>query len=213
MKAIMRSKIKPLPESFFARDTATVAKELLGKKLIRYIKNHRTVCRVIETEAYYGSNDPASHAARGKTPRSSIMFGPPAVAYVYFNYGVHYLFNVVTEKEGVAGAVLIRALEPLEGIEQLLANRPVKQIEQLTSGPGKLTQALSITSKDNGSSLLGSSFCFSESDYQHFSIEQAPRIGISNGQHLLLRFYISGNKFVSQSRRSSNKTSTEGGRS
>lgn len=154
--------------------------------------------RIVEAEAYYGPGDAASHAGNGATPRSQIMFGVPGIAYVYLNYGVHCLLNVVTETEGVAGAVLIRALEPTEGLELMGANRPVTSAVDLTSGPGKLTKAMDITLADNGTDLTEG----------HFTLQYAPpiecevcvgrRIGVRKGADAQLRFYVAGSEFVSR---------------
>ncbi|MDP1808899.1 MAG: DNA-3-methyladenine glycosylase [Actinomycetota bacterium] len=190
--------MKYLSESFYARDTAVVARELLGKVLVRRINGDIARCRIVETEAYFSQNDPASHAARGRTKRNSVMFGPPGRAYVYFNYGVHHLFNVVTELEGTAGAVLIRAVEPVVGAALLLANRQVAIIEQLTSGPAKLTQALGIDLSHNEKQLNTEELGIIESDDNGFNIVAARRIGISAGGELDLRFYIEKNPYVSR---------------
>lgn len=188
-----------LPRDFYARDTSAVARELLGQYLLRRLNGDRLVCRIVETEAYYGSGDPASHAARGRTPRSGIMFGPAGHAYVYFNYGVHYLLNVVTEAEGTAGAVLIRALEPVEGIETMLANRPVVDFRQLANGPGKLTKALSIDLRDNGADLTRGNLGIVRGDsLVGDRIVAGPRIGIREGKEYPYRFYIEDNQFVSR---------------
>ncbi len=164
--------------------------------------------RIVETEAYFGPDDPASHAARRKTPRNLIMFGKPGVAYIYLNYGIHFLLNVVTERGGVPGAVLIRALEPLLGEELMLKNRPVKSIVQLTNGPGKLTQAMGIDFSFYGADLTEGDLVIMYPDedpprgdgnitVQDFTIVAAPRIGISVVQNELLRYYIKDNPFVS----------------
>jgi len=188
----------PLAMEFYARDTVTVAKGLLGKVLIRRLKGEELVCKIVETEVYYGKGDPASHAARGPTPRSVVMFGPPGRAYVYFNYGVHHLFNIVTEPDGQAGAVLIRALEPLDGVDIMMKNRPVDKEVNLTNGPGKLCQALGITLKENGRDLFGEDLFLCDGDGTVFDIVAAPRIGISAGRADLYRFYIKNNLFVSR---------------
>lgn len=189
--------LKPLPVDFYARDTAVVAQELLGKLLVRCLDVGDIVCRIVETEAYYGINDPASHAARGSTPRSSIMFGPPGKAYVYFSYGMHHLLNAVTEGEGTAGAVLIRALEPLEGLSLMSSMRPVKQVTDLASGPAKLTQALGIDLSLNGADLTGPEILICEGGAA-VDIVASPRVGISAGKEMLLRFSLSGNRYVSR---------------
>ena len=154
--------------------------------------------RIVETEAYFGNNDPASHASRGKTPRSAIMFGPPGHAYIYFNYGMHHLFNVVTEKEGFPGAVLVRALKPLEGINFMFQKRRVQELKSLTNGPAKLTQALGISIPHNGLDLTGGEIFLCDDGEEVSNIVSAPRIGISGGKDRLLRFYIEGNQFVSK---------------
>jgi DNA-3-methyladenine glycosylase len=187
-----------LTTEFYARDTGIVARELLGKFLVKRIGAKLTRCRIVETEAYFGQNDPASHAARGRTKRNSVMFGPPGRAYVYFSYGVHNLLNVVTEEEGVAGAVLIRALEPIAGSELLLENRPVATIVQLTNGPGKLTQALGIDLTHNGAQLNGEDLGIIESGVADFDIVSAGRIGISAGVELKYRYFIENNLYVSR---------------
>jgi len=152
----------------------------------------------VETEAYYGEGDPGSHAFRGKTPRSSIMWGKPGIAYVYFTYGMHYLFNVVVEKEGVPGAVLIRAVEPLEGIELMRKRRNIRRLEDLTRGPARLTQAFDITTEENGIDLTQGNLLIKESKEEKFQIVTTARIGIKKGEKLPLRFYIKGSRFVSR---------------
>ncbi len=187
-----------LSEDFYDRDTVTVAKELLGKNLARTVAGRPTVCKIVECEAYYGKGDEASHAARGMTPRSKIMFGPAGRAYVYFSYGVHHLLNVVTEKEGIAGAVLIRALQPVSGEELLRKNRPVAKSIDLTNGPGKLTQAMGIGLEFNGVELCSSDLFISEGDISPFKIVVTERVGISLGKELPYRFYIENNPYVSR---------------
>ena len=142
--------------SFFARDTATVARELVGCCLWARIDGEVTGGRIVEVEAYYGTDDPASHAGRGRTPRSAIMFGPPGVAYVYVIYGMHHCLNAVTERDGVAGAVLMRALEPLAGLPVMARRRGgAGNPRDLCRGPGRLCQALAITRAYNGWPLAG----------------------------------------------------------
>ncbi|MDI6716220.1 MAG: DNA-3-methyladenine glycosylase [Actinomycetota bacterium] len=191
---------KPLPVDFYNRSTDAVATGLLGNLIVRRTAESIMVARIVETEAYFGEDDPASHAYRGATPRSAIMFGRAGIAYVYLNYGVHNLLNVVTGPEGQAGAVLIRALEPIAGTETMLKNRPVKKITNLTSGPGKLTKALRIGLEHNGLDLTKdeSEIFIAAGLPRNMSIQTSPRIGISAGSDLLLRFYIEGNPFVSR---------------
>lgn len=137
--------------------------------------------RICETEAYRNSDDPASHAFRGKTPRSAIMFGQPGHAYIYFIYGMYHMLNVVTEPEGTAGAVLIRALEPLEGLEK---------DQTIYSGPGKLCKALGLTLADNGASLSGPRIMIGDDGFTPINIGAASRIGITKGQEKLWRFFL-----------------------
>ena len=189
--------MKPLSRKFYERDTKEVAKDLLGKVLVHRTPKGVLKGKIVEVEAYYGENDPGSHAYKGKTPRNEIMYGLPGFAYVYFCYGNHWLLNVVTEKGGKAGAVLFRALEPLEGIEIMKENRKSKEIQNLTNGPGKLTQALEINKKHNGLDLTKSNLFITRGKKENFEIVTTTRIGIKRGKELPLRFYIKGNKFVS----------------
>jgi len=151
----------------------------------------------VETEAYYGKGDPGSHAFRGKTPRSSIMWGKPGIAYVYFTYGMHHLLNVVVDQEEIPGAVLIRAVEPLEGIELMTKRRNVQGLENLTRGPARLTQAFDITREENGVDLTQGDLLVREGKTEEFQVVCTTRIGIRKGANLPLRFYIKGSRFVS----------------
>lgn len=186
-----------LTRSFYSRRTDLVARDLLGCVLVRKIGNNKLSGKIVEVEAYFGQDDPASHAYRGITPRNRVMFGKPGFAYVYFIYGNYYCLNFTTEREGKAGAVLIRALEPLEGIDVMKRNRNTDNIRNLTNGPGKLTQALKITKEQNGQDLTGDDL-YVLSDRKPKKIVETTRIGIKNGKELKLRFYIKGNKFVSK---------------
>lgn len=190
--------LRTVPRSFYARDTREVARNLLGKILSCRIPEGIAKGRIVETEAYYGDKDPASHARRRKTPRSKIMWGKPGVAYVYFVYGMHHMLNVVTEPEGTPGAVLIRALEPVEGIQLMKKRRKIQDIKNLTNSPGKLTQALGITIEDNGADLAGSHLWVEEGRPEKFDIVSTGRIGIKVGKNLKLRFYIKGDEHVSR---------------
>lgn len=201
-----------LCRSFYERDTSIVAQELLNKILITQVRNEDSkeeICagKIVEVEAYYGLNDPASHASNGATPRSKIMFETPGIAYVYFCYGNHYLLNAVTEKFGIAGAVLIRSIEPLEGINLMFTRRKVMTFENLTNGPGKLTKAFGIEKSYNGrdlTNLESGIFIMDGTKYGLYpelnnqDIIRTIRIGIKNGAESLLRFYIKNNKFVSK---------------
>lgn len=190
---------KILPRSFYAQNPEWVAKNLLGKILINEIPEGIVIGKVVETEAYYGEEDPASHAYHGKTERSKIMWERPGIAYVYFTYGMHYLFNVVADQEGRAGAVLIRAVEPLKGIKLMKKRRKVEKIKELTNGPAKLTQAFAITGKNNGADLTcGPLTIIKEEREEKFKIVSTGRIGIKNGKKAKLRFYLENSEFVSK---------------
>jgi DNA-3-methyladenine glycosylase len=168
-----------LTGKFYIRDTVKVARALLGKKLVRHLNGVELSGMIVETEAYCGQEDSACHAHRGQTPRNTVMFGRPGHAYVYFTYGMHYLLNLVTEKEGNPCAVLIRAVFPLGGIEEMEARRK-KKGAQLTNGPAKLCQAFAIDKFLNGRDLTCGKELWVE-DYQTIpakKITATPRIGI-----------------------------------
>ena len=190
------NKENALERDFFQRDTAIVARELLGKILVRKMPQGLTSGIIIETEAYYGTGDPASHAFRGATPRSRIMFGKPGVAYVYLCYGVYWLLNVVTEKEGTPGAVLIRGLKPLEGKEIMRQRRKIPGSRDLVNGPGKLTIAMGIDGTQNGSNMTSPDtrlyISGKNTAINEFDIESTSRIGIKDGKDRLLRFIAVG---------------------
>ncbi len=192
--------MKALPRRFYTRDTLTVAQELLGKRLVRYSPGGELIGRIVEVEAYGGSDDPGSHAYRGMTPRNRLMFGKGGFAYVYFTYGKYHCFNVVTEREDVPGAVLIRASEPLEGIETMKKNRKTRNVINLTNGPGKLTEAMNITGKQNGLDLTRSKrlFICKPKKKEKFEVVSTKRIGIRVGVDKPWRFYIKDNRFVSR---------------
>jgi len=192
-------KLETLKREFYAENSVEVAEKLLGKLLVRELPEETLIGKIVEVEAYGGRDDPASHAYRGKTPRNQVMFGKPGLAYIYFTYGMHYCLNVKAEREGVPGAVLIRALEPIEGIEIMKKNRGVEKITELTSGPAKLTKAMRITTELNGWDLtLGKKLFISKPPREEkLEIVAAPRIGIKAGTERLWRFYIRDNAFVS----------------
>jgi DNA-3-methyladenine glycosylase len=185
-----------LRRSFYNQPAIQVARELLGKVLI----HGATGGIIVETEAYLGLDDAASHAYRGITKRTEVMFGPPGHAYVYFIYGMYECVNVVAERDGTAGAVLIRALEPLLGIELMQTRRHgAKRLRDLASGPGKLTIALGITRALNGADVTkGPLVVRDRRGAEPFEIVAGPRIGISKCAELPLRFTIAGNEFVSR---------------
>jgi len=189
-----------LPRSFFTRDTLTVARELLAKQLARRVGESDLVGKIVEVEAYGGADDPASHAYRGMTPRNQVMFGKGGFAYVYFTYGKHYCLNVTTEKEGVPGAVLIRALQPVSGIEMMRRNRRRKRLRYLTNGPGKLTEAMGITKRQNGLDLTkgGELFIREPQVEEDFEEVSTGRVGIRVGVEKPWRFYIKSNSFISR---------------
>lgn len=189
----------PLPVSFYERKTDIVAIDLLGRLLVRGTGDAVMTARIVEVEAYFGEDDPASHACRGMTPRNAIMFGRAGRAYVYLNYGVHCLLNVVTGREGQAGAVLIRAIEPVSGMEAMKRNRSVTRDIDLTNGPGKLTKALKIDLNENGLDMTKEGDLYiATGSPEILSVVESPRIGISSGTDMLLRFSIEGNPFVSK---------------
>jgi DNA-3-methyladenine glycosylase len=195
---------KPLPLKFYQRETTKVARELLGKILVHVVQGQRIAGRIVETEAYLGEIDLAAHTFGGRrTERTSTMFMAGGHAYVYLIYGLHSCFNVVTLKQGTPEAVLIRALEPLEGLEQMRKRRPKAAKEtDLTSGPGKLCAALGIT-RDQNALLLDSAELFIEDapPEKKSEIIASPRIGVDYAGHAAkwpLRFSLKGNKFVSK---------------
>jgi len=192
-------RFRALPREFYARVTPVVARDLLGRNLVRRLGGFRLEGKIVEAEAYRGSDDPASHAYRGKTSRNQVMFGKPGVAYVYFTYGMHHCLNVVTEEEGVPGAVLIRALEPLNGIEEMKKRRRTSDLRALTNGPARLTQAMGITRSLNGTDMTVSGELF---------VSAAPpnpiprtvcsrRIGVRLGREKPWRYHVQGNPYVS----------------
>ncbi len=200
-----RQKSASLPEEFYRHDPAQVARKLLGKLIIRKLGGQRLIGRIVETEAYMGKNDPASHSYPGLTARNAVMFGPPGRAYVYFIYGMHYCLNASCEPDGQAGGVLFRALEPMTGMAEMTKLRklpPDAAPRLLTSGPGRLCQALGITRENiNGVDLTSakSVLYLADDGYVPEAVAVTPRIGISKASEMPLRFVISENKFVSAS--------------
>jgi DNA-3-methyladenine glycosylase len=194
-----RNRTRVLSREFYARGTVRVAKNLLGKHLVRVKGKTRMVGMIVEVEAYKGSDDPASHAFRGPTPRNAPMFGEPGHAYVYFTYGNHHCLNVTTQARGTPGAVLIRAIEPLEGISLMRRLRPNVPDSALTNGPGKLTKALGIDKSLNEVDLTEPGVLFVEDvKNEQLEIKRSTRIGIRVGKENLWRFYVSGNQYVSK---------------
>jgi len=201
--------IRALDRAFFSRDPRRVARELLGKVVVRQHSGALLTARIVEVEAYLGEQDPAAHSAAGNTARTAVLFGPPGHAYVYFIYGNHYCLNVSCEAEGQAGSVLVRALEPLSGVEEMAKARGIeihspKDLLRLTSGPGRLAQAFSITRvRDNGCDLTSgdSNLWIGEDGYRARGIRLTPRIGITKAAEKALRYLLVGNLFVSGPKR------------
>lgn len=189
--AQLRASSPPLPRSFYDRDTIVVAHECLGKLLINVVDDVPRVGRIVEVEAYLGPQDRAAHSFRGRTPRTEVMFGRPGHAYVYLIYGMHCCMNVVTEREGHASAVLLRAVEP------------VLNVEGRTQGPGLLCRAMNIDRRHNAADLLGDQLWIGTDPASEASVAivRRPRIGVDYAGHWarrLLRFYVRGNAFVSK---------------
>jgi DNA-3-methyladenine glycosylase len=182
--------MKKLGRRFYDRDTALVARELLGKYLVHVVRGVPRIGRIVETEAYLGPHDLAAHSARGLTERTRVMFGPPGHAYVYLIYGMYFCMNVVTERAGHASAVLLRAVEPVAGV----GGR--------TQGPGLLCRAMAVDLRRNGCDLLGDRlFIAAPRDAGAIAVVKRPRIGVDYAGHWarrLLRFYVKGNAFVSR---------------
>jgi DNA-3-methyladenine glycosylase len=194
----MGSKNRILPRSFYSRCALEVAPDLLGKILCHKEKGVLTSGRIVEVEAYLGAQDAASHAYRGATDRNRAMYGPPGRAYVYFTYGNHFCMNVVTDREGVASAVLIRAVEPLEGIEAMKRRRRGRSATELASGPGKLTAALAIGRAAYGLDLTGEPLWICDDGAVPPAFIRTPRIGIRAAADLPYRFLVAGSPFVSR---------------
>ena len=198
-----------LPRAFYARPTLAVAADLIGKVLVRTARGIRTSGVIVEVEAYVGEDDPACHAAAGLTRRNAPMYGPPGHAYVYLNYGLHALVNVVTEREGMPAAVLIRALEPLDGLETMVRRRarpskgrPARRqrswtAHELCRGPGNLTMAMGITLRHDRTDLTGSSLCLEDHGLRPGPVSWGSRIGIRVGLERPWRAYVLGHPAVS----------------
>ncbi|MBZ5613596.1 MAG: DNA-3-methyladenine glycosylase [Acidobacteriia bacterium] len=203
-----------LKAKFFIRDPRRVARALLGKLLLRKTPRGIVAGRIVETEAYLGKGDAAAHAAAGKTARNAVLFGPPGHAYVYFIYGNHYCLNVSCLPDGVPGCVLLRALEPVAGIEHMAEARGIKLaketdrkkisfLKKLSSGPGRMSEALEITrARDNGKNLASprSDLRIVDDGYRVRRATITPRIGIVKSAEQPLRYFIAGNFFVSGKR-------------
>jgi DNA-3-methyladenine glycosylase len=182
--------MKKLGRAFYNRDTVIIARELLGKYLVHVSRGIERIGRIVEDEAYLGTHDLAAHSAKGFTQRTKVMFGPPGYAYVYMIYGMYYCMNVVTEREGHASAVLLRAIEP------------VKNVKGRTQGPGLLCKSMQIDRCLNAHDLVSDDFYIADPlKEEHLTIVNRPRVGVAYAKHWqrrLLRFYIKGNPFVSK---------------
>lgn len=192
-----------LPRSFFLPPPDLVASRLIGKLLVRRMDDRVLAGRIVETEAYFGSDDPAAHASAGKTPRNAVLFGPPGHAYVYFIYGMHQCLNVSCEPDGKAGSVLLRALEPVCGVAEMALRRKLgaqASPRLIASGPGKLCQALGVTrALHNGVDMLQSASDLQVRDdgFAPDGIITTTRIGITKAAERPLRFLLAGSPFIS----------------
>ena len=196
---------KKLPREFYVRDTLTVARELLGKIFVRRLNGKILAGRIVETEAYIAGEDESAHSSRGKTKRNATMFEEGGKLYVYFTYGMYHCANVVTEKEGKGDAVLLRAIEPLAGIETFALNRfgkteiTEKEKRNLLSGPGKICMAYALTKKEDGTDLSGDEiFILDAPILNENKIVKTTRVGISKSKDLPWRFYEKENVYVSR---------------
>ena len=199
---------RPLPREFFLRDPRLVGRELLGKLLIRRHGERILAGRLVETEAYLGVTDPAAHSAAGRTARNAVLFGPPGFAYVYLIYGMHYCLNVSCMPEGDAGCVLLRAFEPVAGLEEMCrfrhlelpAHPSVAQLRLVSSGPGRMAHAMAITRlRDNGKDMTSprrSDLWFADDGYVTGAVIETPRIGITKAVEDHLRYIVRDSPFV-----------------
>jgi len=194
-----------LPREFYNRDPRSVSQDLLGKVLVRREGRKLLAGRVVEVEAYLGNDDPAAHAAAGRTSRNAVLFGPPGFAYIYFIYGNHYCLNVSTLPDGIAGGVLFRALEPLDGIEEMARMRGIeihspRDLRNLATGPGRLAEAFGITrQRDNGKDLTSarSDLWLADDGFRPERVITTKRVGITKAAELPLRYLIPESEFVS----------------
>jgi DNA-3-methyladenine glycosylase len=207
----MKNNLKRLNINFFQKPTLKLAPALLGKYIIRQFKNQTLIGKITETEAYYGHHDLASHASKGKTPRTKLMFNQAGLAYIYLIYGMYYCFNLVTEKKDFPAAILIRSVEPIQGLKTIYKNRKKfftqnsKLNPQLSNGPGKFCQAFMIDKNLNGENLISSQKIYlaqnSQETIKSAQIKKAKRIGIDYAgsyKNKLWRYYLKNNLFISQ---------------
>lgn len=198
----MLTSLPPLPRSFYDRPVTLVAREVLGKLLIRKAGRRLTVGRIVEAEAYLASGDDACHAAKGRNRKNATMFGPPGLAYVYVIHARHCV-NLVTEPAGTPSAVLVRALEPLAGLDLMHDRRGAEAVLDLARGPARLCEALAIDRTLDGWDLTRGQKLWLADDpaATPFEIRTSPRIGVTSAHDLPLRFYVAGNRFVSKLKR------------
>jgi DNA-3-methyladenine glycosylase len=191
--------VRPLPRDFYARDTLEAARDLLGTVLVHDTPEGRAAGRIVEVEAYVGEEDAACHAAAGLTQRTAPLYGPPGHAYVYFVYGMHWCFNAVTRPQGLPSAVLVRALEPLEGLPLMRRRRGGRPDRDLTSGPGKLASALGIGPAQNRADLTRGPLTIVEGDaVRDREVARGPRVGIRVAAALPYRLWVRGSPHVSR---------------
>jgi DNA-3-methyladenine glycosylase len=201
---VSTSRVRILPRSFYDRDPRLVGPGLLGKVLVRRQGRKKLAARIVEVEAYLGADDPAAHASIGKTVRNAVLFGPPGHAYVYFIYGNHYCLNVSCLPDGVPGGILFRALEPINGLEEMFTLRGIpadSDLRRLTSGPGRLAAAFGITrERDNDKDLTSakSDLCIADDGLPIPRVLITKRIGIKKAVDMPLRYIVAGNRFVSR---------------
>jgi DNA-3-methyladenine glycosylase len=188
---------RKLPRSFYNRPTLEVARDLLGKIIICDFPRGRLGARIAEVEAYIGEDDPACHAAPGPTDRNLVMYGRPGFSYVYFIYGMYHCFNIVTERRGFPAAVLLRAAEPIEGLEMMRRNSPHGRIATILSGPGKLCRAFGLTVKHSGVDLTGDMIYLRDSPAPESGIVITRRVGINRGADLPYRYFLGDSSAVS----------------
>ncbi len=195
--------MKTLPRAFYNRDPRLVGPDLLGKILVRRQGRKLLTGRIVEVEAYLGADDPAAHSFIGRTPRNAVLFGPPGLAYVYFIYGNHFCLNVSCLPDGVAGGILFRAVEPINGVEEMFELRGIAEgsdLKRLTSGPGRLAAAFGITrERDNGKDLTDSrsDLYIADEGSTPPQVVITKRIGIRKAAEMPLRYIVAGNRFVS----------------
>lgn len=188
---------RKLPRSFYNRPTLDVARDLLGKTIVCDLPQGRLGARIVEVEAYIGEDDPACHAAPGPTARNQVMYGRPGFSYVYFIYGMYHCFNIVTERRGFPAAVLLRAAEPVEGLEVMRQNSPRSRTVTILSGPGKFCRAFGLTVKHSGVDLTGDVIYLCDAPAPESDIVNTRRVGINKGVDLAFRFFLDGSSAVS----------------